>query len=139
MNNNVMDLLLKADTSKIKKPTKKVKIQSLSESLGEEVIFTIEALSMSVYSSIQESSYSLVDNELSDIDINKIQVLTVIEGVKEPNLKDKQLLEHFKVHSPVELVEKMFSGKPGEITNLYNHINSLCGFDKKAVEEVKNS
>ncbi|MFL0248862.1 phage tail assembly chaperone [Clostridium neuense] len=139
MSNNVMDLLLKADTSKIKKPVKKVKIQSLSESLGEEVVFTIEALSMKEYSAIQESSYSLVNNELSDIDVNKIQILTVLEGVKEPNLKDKQLLEHFNAHSPVELIEKMFAGRPGEITNLYNHINSLCGFDKGTIEEIKNS
>ena len=44
MANNVMDLLLKSDTSKVKIPTKEVKIQSLSEAFGEDVIFTIQAI-----------------------------------------------------------------------------------------------
>lgn len=138
MANNVMDLLLKSDTSKVKIPTKEVKIQSLSEAFGEDVIFTIQAIGIEKYNEIQEAGVTLDEDALSDIDYNKIQLLTVLEGVKEPNLKSKELMEHFKAHTPIELLQRMFSGKPGEIATLYNHINELCGFGKNAVEEIKN-
>ncbi|KNF10057.1 phage XkdN-like protein [Gottschalkia purinilytica] len=134
---NVMDLLLKSDVDKIKIPTKKVKIQSLSDSFENDVIFTIQAIPVEVYNSIQESGLEMEDGEVNNVDINKIQILTVLEGVKEPNLKSKELMSHFKAHTPTELLQKMC--RPGEITSLYNIINDLCGFGKDAVSEIKNS
>ncbi|MBC2398007.1 phage tail assembly chaperone [Clostridium tetanomorphum] len=138
MNKNVVDLLLKSDISKIKRPTKKVRIKSLSDAFGEDVIFTLQAVPMSVYNSIQESAVSLTDDEINNIDTNKIQILTVLEGVKEPNFKSKELMEHFKAHTPSELLEMMFNDKPGEIAALYREINDLSGFSKGVVEEIKN-
>ncbi|WP_034868573.1 phage tail assembly chaperone [Clostridium lundense] len=138
MNKNVVDLLLKSDISKIKRPTRKVKIKSLSDAFGEEIIFTLQAVPMSVYNSIQESCISLEDDEINNIDTNKIQLLTVLEGIKEPNLKSKELMEHFKAHTPNELLEIMFNDKPGEISALYKEINDLSGFGKGVVEAVKN-
>ncbi|EJO5347139.1 phage portal protein [Clostridium botulinum] len=138
MINNVMDLLLKADTSKLKRATKEVKIQSLSESFGQDVVFTLQAIPIEKYNEIQEQGVSIDEEELSNIDYNKIQMLTVLEGVKEPNLKSKELMEHFKAHTPIELLQRMFSGRPGEIATLYNNINDLCGFGRKAIEEIKN-
>ena len=52
MANNVMDLLLKSDTSKVKIPTKEVKIKSLSEAFGEDVIFTIQAIGIEKYNEV---------------------------------------------------------------------------------------
>lgn len=138
MASNVMDLLLKADTSKLKKATREVKIQSLSDAFGEDVVFTIQALGIEKYNEIQEQGVILDEDDIGDIDYNKIQLLTVLEGVKEPNLKSKELMEHFKAHTPIELIQKMFAGRPGEVATLYNHINDLCGFGKKAIEEIKN-
>ncbi|WP_125154305.1 phage tail assembly chaperone [Clostridium rectalis] len=139
MNKNAIDLLLKSDVSKIKRPTRKVKIKSLSEALGEDIIFTLQAVPMSIYNSIQESCVSLEDDEINNIDTNKIQLLTVLEGIKEPDLKSKELIEHFKTHTPIELLETMFNDKPGEIAALYKEINELSGFGKGVIEEIKNS
>lgn len=136
---NVMDILLKSDIDKIKLPIKQVKIKSLSEIFGEDIVFTIQAIQVKKYNEIQESGIKISeDGELGEIDSNKIQILTIIESVKEPNLKSKELMEHFKVHSPTELIEKLFAGKPGEVLKLYNSINELCGYGKGAVEEIKN-
>lgn len=139
MASNVMDLLLKADTTKLKRPTRQIKVQSLSDALGEEVIFTIQAIEIEKYNKIQEQGVTIDEYEdgPSDIDYNKIQMLTLLEGVVDPNLKSKELMEHFKAHSPSELLQRMFAGKPGEISTIYNHINDLCGFGKKAIEEIK--
>lgn len=47
-------------------------------------------------------------------------------------------MEHFKAHTPSELLEMMFNDKPGEIAALYREINDLSGFSKGVVEEIKN-
>jgi hypothetical protein len=135
---NVMDLLLKADKSKIKRATKEVKIQSLSDAFGEDVVFTIQSIGIEKYTEIQEQGVTVGEDGPEDIDYNKLQMLTLLEGIKEPNLKSKELMDYYGAHTPIELLQILFTGKPGEISNLYNHIQELCGFGNKAVEEVKN-
>ena len=51
---NTLDLLLKLDESKIKKPTKQVEIRRLSEVLGEKVVFTCQAVTANKMAEIQE-------------------------------------------------------------------------------------
>lgn len=128
-----LDLLLKLDESKIKKPTKKVEIKRLSEILGEKVIFTCEAVSAARMAEIQEMA---LDVENQQIDVQEMQLMTVLAGVKEPDLKNKELLEKFHAPTPKELLQKLLLA--GEITNLYNVISELSGFNKDAVAEVKN-
>lgn len=138
MNSNVLDLLLQGDASKLVKPTKQLEITRLSKTFGGKVIFTCEALTARQYDKVQDDVLKLdVKNKSADIDVSDMQSLTVIEGVKEPNLKNKELREKFGAPSPLDLLKKLLL--PGEIQSLYNIIAGLSGFDTGAVEEVKNS
>jgi len=130
---NTLDLLLKLDESKIKKPTKQVEIKRLSEILGEKVVFTCQAVTANKMAEIQEM---VLDVKTQQIDVQEMQIMTVLAGVKEPNLKSKELMEKFNVPTPKELLQKLLLS--GEITNLYNVISELSGYGPDSVAEVKN-
>jgi len=135
---NVLDLLLSVEPDKVIKPSKKVELKRLSELTGEAVIFTCEALTAGEFDEIQERATS-VDKRgnLKNFDVNEIQLMTVLKGVKNPDLKSKDLREKFGVPTPNEVVSKLLL--PGEITKLYNIISDLSGFGDAAIEEVKNA
>lgn len=130
---NTLDLLLKLDESKIKKPTKQVEIRRLSEALGEKVVFTCQAVTANKMAEIQEM---VLDVKTQQIDVQEMQIMTVLAGVKEPNLKNKELMEKFNAPTPKELLQKLLLS--GEITNLYNVISELSGYGPDSVAEVKN-
>lgn len=128
-----LDLLLKLDQSKLIRPRKEVEIKRLSEAAGEKVVFVCEALTADEYVGIQEM---VLDVEKQDVDVPEMQVQVTLAGVKEPNLKERALLDYYNVPTPKELLRKLLL--PGEIIALYNTISELSGYGKKAVEEVKN-
>ncbi|MCG8539296.1 MAG: XkdN-like protein [Clostridia bacterium] len=131
---NTLDLLLQLDESKLKKPCKEVNMKRLSELTGERVIFKIEALTPAKMEEIQEMA---MDETMENINVSELQIMTILEGVKEPNFKSKELMDKFGVYTPKDLIRKILL--PGEIITLYNIIGDLSGFDGGAVEEVKNS
>lgn len=130
---NTLDLLLGMDETKLKKPVKDVEIKRLSELTGEKTVFKIEAISPSKMEEIQDISINM---KTKNINVGEMQILTVLEGIKNPNLKTKELMEKFQVYTPKDLIRKILL--PGEILTLYNMIGELSGFDGGAVEEVKN-
>lgn len=139
---SIIDKLLQLDANKIsEKPTKDVEVKRLTTLLGEKAVFSCRAIDGRKYGDIQKAGLNFKKGNVSDIDIYEVQVLSVIEGVVEPSLKDKQLLEHFNAVTPKELVAKLFLA--GEIAELYNTINELSGYDKdeskEVNEEIKNS
>ncbi|MCG8481966.1 MAG: XkdN-like protein [Clostridia bacterium] len=136
---DVLQMLLAADTEKIQeRPTKQIEMKRLSALLGEPTIFTAKALTAAEYDTIQEKAYSLLSkNKNKEINANLLQTMIVIEGIKEPNLKDKELREKFGVPTPKELVEKLLA--PGEIINLFNIISELSGFGEDVIDEIKNA
>ena len=55
---NIVDLLLKLDSGKLTiAPTKKVRIKSLSEMAGEDVYFTVKAISGRRFTELSEQVY----------------------------------------------------------------------------------
>lgn len=134
---SLVDKLLQIDAGKVKMPEKEVEIKRLSEILGEKVVFKCRAIDGERYADIQKMGIDISKKgNVKDINMYKMQVLSIIEGVIEPNLKDKRLLEHYNCVTPEELVNKLLLA--GEITDLYNTIVSLSGYDIE-VEEIKNS
>lgn len=130
---STLDLLLKLDQSKLKRPTREVEIKRLSDLAGEKAVFICEALTADEMGGIQDM---VLDVKGQDVDVPEMQTLTVLAGVKEPNLKDKNLLDYYNVPTPKELLRKLLL--PGEIASLYNTISDLSGYGEGAVEEVKN-
>ncbi|UWG96398.1 hypothetical protein LPY66_16075 [Dehalobacter sp. DCM] len=133
---NTLELLLKADTDQFKLPTRKVEIPRLSELFGGQAVFTCQALSPSKYNEIQEAAANFMNGQIQGIDMGEVQMDTVLAGVIDPNLKDKELMAHFKVPTPAELIKKMLL--PGEIVMLFNVISEISGFGDDVVKEIKN-
>lgn len=131
---NTLDLLLQLDESKLKKPDKEVEIKRLTELTGHKTVFKIEAISPGKMEEIQDLS---IDIKTKNINVGEMQILTVLEGIKSPNFKSKQLMDKFQVHTPKDLIRKILL--PGEIMTLYNMVGELSGFDGEAVQEIKNS
>ncbi|RJE48692.1 MULTISPECIES: XkdN-like protein [unclassified Dehalobacter] len=133
---NTLELLLKADTDQFKLPIRKVEIPRLSALFGGQAVFTCQALSPSKYNEIQEAAADFTNSQIQGIDMGEVQMATVLAGVIEPNLKDKELMAHFKVPTPAELVKKLLL--PGEIVMIFNVISEISGFGDDVIKEIKN-
>lgn len=139
---NTVDLLLALDTNKMQKPTKDVEIERLSRLTGGKAIFKCQAIDAERYTEIQQDAISIdKKGKLNKINMSDMRVFTVLDGIAEPNLKCKELNDHFGTVTPKELVNKLFL--PGEIDELFNTIQELSGFteekDEETNEEIKNS
>lgn len=130
---STLDLLLKLDQSKLKRPRKEIEIKRLSELTGGKAVFVCEALTADEMEGIQEM---VLDVKKQDVDVSEMQALTVLAGVREPNLKDRGLLDYYNAPTPKELLRKLLL--PGEIAAVYNAISALSGYGEDAVQEVKN-
>lgn len=136
---SLVDRLLQLDVNKIiEKPTQEFEVERLSKLLGEKVIFKCQALDGETYADIQRKAIDLTKKgNIRDVQLFEMKVMTCVEGIIEPNLKDKRLLDHFKAPTPKELIKKMLL--PGEIDDLYNLISKLSGYEIDDEEEdIKN-
>lgn len=134
---SLVDKLLQIDAGKIKMPEKEVEIKRLSKILGEKAIFRCRAIDGERYADIQRMVIDISKKgNVKDINMPKLQTLTVIEGVIEPNFKDKRLLEHYNCATPEDLVNKLLLA--GEKTDLYYTILELSGYEDDE-DEIKNS
>lgn len=136
---SLIDKLLQLDVNKVtEKPTREFEIERLSKLLGEKVMFKCKALDGETYSDIQRKGIDISKKgSIRDMKIFEIQLMTCVEGIVDPNIKDKRMMEYYGVPTPKELVKKMLL--PGEIADLYNTINELSGYEKEDDEdEVKN-
>jgi len=138
---SLIDKLLATDAGKLtEKPHKAYEVKRLSEVLHTKFELQLSALNPQRYAEIQRQSVDLSKKGgIKDFNLFDMQVLTLLDGVKEPSLKDKKLLDHFNVATSKELVSKLFLS--GEIADIYNEINVLSGYEKdddEADEEIKN-
>ena len=132
---SLIDKLLQMDKARLMEmPTKEVEMPRLTEVLGEIFNVRCKAIDGERYADIQRSAIDLnKKGGLRNINLYEMQVLTVIEGVVEPSLKDERLLAYFGCVTPKELVKKLFLA--GEIAELSNVITELSGYDKADDEE----
>lgn len=135
---SVIDLLMKMDAGKMTSvPEKSVKIPSLSRKTGADFEAIVQAVSGRRMTDL--SAYMIGKN--GEVDYGKAydaNLLIVVEGMKEPDLKNKELLDHFGAKTPKELAEILFNG--GEVTDLANEIRTLSGYQSEGETEeaVKN-
>lgn len=132
---SLIDELLKADFKQIDDKAK-VKVSKLSKLLGHDVEITVQAIDGKRYRDIRNMATKTVKNK-TKFDVGQFQDNVVLNGVVEPSLKDKALLDRFKVATPLELMDKLFY--PGDINKLSDKISELSGFDEEEeTEEIKN-
>ena len=136
---SLIDKLLQMDNKTITEmPKREVEVPRLTQVLGEPFKVVCQAIDGERYADIQKASIDLnKKGGVRNINLFDMQVLTVIDGVVEPSLKDKKLLQHFDCITPKELVKKLFLA--GEIAELSNVVTELSGYDKteEDEEEVK--
>lgn len=136
---NILQKLIKMDAAKLaERPTKDYEVKRLSKLMGEPFVLKLQSIPADLYADIQSDCIDIKKSAVDNIDIYKLQFRTIVEGVKEPNLKNKDLMNHFNVKTPVDLVNKLFV--PGEISDISTQITTLCGFEsqKDVDKEVKN-
>lgn len=131
---NVIDKLMKIDAGTLETPTAIHKMYV--KKIGEELEFEIQAINPEKIEEINRKALKLDDGNVSNVDVYKIKVLTIMEGC--PMFKDKELREHFDCPTPKELISKLLI--KGEIDSLVNAIDKLSELEKaKGVEEeIKN-
>ena len=132
---NVIDKLLKMDAGKIKLPEKDIVVK-LKKLGNEEFTFPCKALDPELVAELQEDALEFDDGGLNKIRVYNTKVMTIIEGCPVV-FKNQDILKHFGVLTPKELVKKLLLS--GEMDELNNQITALNGYDKKKDEsEVKN-
>ena len=131
---NIIDKLMKIDAGTLETP--KAVHKKKKKKIGEELEFEIEAINAEKATEIQQKAIKIENGNVSDIDVYKTKVLTIMEGC--PMFKDKALREHFKAPTPKELINKLLL--KGEVDDLVDAINNLSDLKKieKAEDEIKN-
>ena len=131
---NTIDILMKIDAGTLEVPKKVHKMYV--KKIGQVLDFEIQAINAEKATEIQQKGIKLEDGNLSDIDVYKTKVLTILEGC--PMFKEKSLREHFDCPTPKELINKLLL--KGEVDNLVDAINDLSELKKieKMDEEIKN-
>ena len=131
---NIIDKLMKIDAGTLETP--KAVHKMFVKKIGEELEFEIEAINAEKATEIQQKAIKIENGNVSDIDVYKTKVLTIMEGCQ--MFKDKELREHFKAPTPKELINKLLL--KGEVEDLVDAINNLSDLKKieKAEDEIKN-
>ena len=131
---NIIDILMAIDEETLETPKKVHKMYV--KKIGQVLDFEIQAINAEKATEIQQKGIKLEDGNLTDIDVYKTKVLTIIEGC--PMFKDKSLREHFNCPTPKELINKLLL--KGEVDDLVDAINDLSDLKKieKVDEEIKN-
>ncbi len=141
---NVLEAMIageKVASDLYEKDTKEIELKRWSKIYGQKMIFTIQAIGPRRLLDIQRQCTTVKKGNIKDVDAYMMQVLTLLDGVKDPDLKNKQLLETFGVATPKELINKIFNA--GELITLFTEIQKLSGVDMdededEAEEEIKN-
>lgn len=66
------------------------------------------------------------------------KLMTCVEGIVEPDLRDNNLKEHFGAKSAMELVEKIFSIEMVDIADAIEELSGAKKDEDKTEEEIKN-
>lgn len=119
---SLFDLLLEEDNLIDKE--RKLEVVRLSEKFNKKFVITIRSLTDEQIEECYESSNSKIDFILESV---------IIEG---KTLKDKSLLDKFKVTTFREVAKKIFNN--GEMTWIYSNILKLNGLSGDTVIELKN-
>lgn len=137
---NMVDQLLKADVVNklVERPKKKVKMERLLKLFGFDFVITLWAIDQERYADIQKMVVDFTNGSTDNIDIYQMQTQTLLTGVADPDLKNKNLLKKFGAVLPGDIIRKLFLA--GEIADLTAQITELNGYttQEKADKVVKN-
>jgi hypothetical protein len=130
---SLTQLLINADKNKLTMPEKQVEMVRLSQQLEQEIHFTLRGISSKKLESLREDATNITkDGE--ELDGKEFVTNLLIEGIIEPNFREKELQKNFGVRSAKELVSELLND--AEQMELAEHIQKLSGFGVENVREV---
>ena len=137
----LVDKLLKADTKKIEElKTGTYSSKRLAYVLGEEnpVDITIRELKSRRLNDIAATQYNNKGNFMMEKAYDA-KLMMCVEGIVEPDLRDKKLQAHFGAKSAVDLTEKLFSMEMVDIADAIQELSGVKTEDEEENEkEIKN-
>ena len=114
---NLIDKLMKADAAKAdERLTGVFKSRQLARILGEKGTVDVEIRELSQRRKNELISSAVEGN--GEIDVSKsydANLKVLVAGITNPNLKDKDLQEHFGCKMAIDLAEKLFKSEVGDI------------------------
>ena len=137
---NLVDKLLKADTKKadeletdVFKSKRLAKILGMKEETADITIREVKSRRVNDIMAYQVDGKGRMDFSKSF----DAKLMMCIEGVVDPDLRNKDLQKHFGVGSAKELAEKIFGI---EVTDISDEISRLSGLGDEGnlEEEIKN-
>lgn len=134
---NLVERLVQADADKAYKlkrgtfPSKR-----LAELLGEEepVNIVIKEISQRRVNDLMSMQYSSGGKFQMEKTFDA-KLMSLVEGIEEPSMRDKDLMNHFKAETPKKLAEVVFGY---EVTKISDAIMELSGVGKDEEDELKN-
>ena len=128
--------LLKLDRKQLELPKKKIEMPRLSKLLKEKLIFEIQGINQEKLDEITDM-VSKIDLKTKNVDIDfvELKLAIICEGVKSPSFRDAEVMKHFGVSTPYDLVKLMLTS--GERDALYNEIQELSGYNGEVIKEIK--
>ena len=138
---NLVDKLLKADAKKAGDlDTGVFKSKKLAKILGAETE-TVDVSIREIKSRRLNDIMTYQINNNGKFDYSKVydaKLLLVIEGVTDPDLKNKDLQEYFNVKSAKDLADKLFGFEVNGLSDAISALSGVGNDDVKAEEEIKN-
>lgn len=121
---NMVDRLLKADVvNKLaERPEKKVKMERLSKLFGFDFVITLRAIDPERYADIQKMAVDFTNGSADNIDIYQMQTQTLLAGIADPDLKNKDLLENSGPYSLV--ISSASSSWPEKLPTLRHRLRN---------------
>ena len=139
---NLVDQLLKADVKKAEELEVKVfRSQKLAKILGTEEK-TVDVTIREVKSRRVNDIIAYQMDRKGRFDYSKsfdAKVMMCIEGVVDPDLRNKNLQEYFECANAKELTEKLFGNEVNELSDAISELSGVkTDDDEDPEEEVKN-
>ncbi len=127
---SLIDVLLETDIEKLNaKTVKEYEVKRLSDKIKSPFIVTCTPLRLEQLSHVSE-----ISKTTTEMKVNAVIECCRIDGKK---FNNKELMEKLRVHTPQQVIEKLFL--PGEVHKLYEVVNSISGYGEGAIEEIKNA
>lgn len=136
---NAIDLLMKVDNSQFGRASKFIKMERLSEMIGQDFIVEIKELLPSFTQSLYDTCVEVSTDAKVKSNLIKMQNLTIIEAVLYEGaslFKNQKLMKKFGVKIPTDLLYKLTTRK--ERDELFDMIQNLGDNEGNMFTEIKN-
>lgn len=132
---SLLDKLIKVDKTTLPMEEKKVKSERLKKWLGTDTDVEITLRQIPARRLNDIIGITLDKNGRRDMSKNyDMNLMICVEGIVDPPVKERELMEHFGASTPKELCEKLFDTEANIIAQEISELSSL----KEKEEDVKN-